>query len=165
MLFLLSPSLMLPGTAIRALDPRSYEVGLGLMGVGKKPWKLAGFILKPGKITALEELHGNRSLPKSADPTWHGLKGEEGCSISVAKKNKGVSLRSRNKQRICGESKVVLSHCSLHFLSRAWQHIQRALNVKCINHTSLSLRFAVWNVVSLGKCPCSHWNDGGFHSL
>lgn len=87
---------MLPGP-ITALDPRSYEVGLGHMGVGKKPWKLAGFILKPGKITALEELHGNRSLPRWADPTWDGLKGEEGCSISVAKKKERSFFKTQKQ--------------------------------------------------------------------
>lgn len=52
-------SLVLSGPII-ALDPPSYEVGLGRTHrVGKKPWKLLGFTLKPGNITALEEVHGN----------------------------------------------------------------------------------------------------------
>lgn len=141
-------SLMLPGPII-ALDPCSYEVGLGHAGVGKKPWKLVGFILKRGKITALEELHGNRSLPKSTDPTRDGLKGKECCSLSVAKNKRSFFKAQKQEEAMLWIQGGVVS---LFFAFPLHSMTVCSESIRCVNLTSLSLRrFAVWNVVPLGK--------------
>lgn len=133
-------SLVLSGPIV-ALDPPSYEAGLGHTQGWEEALKTLGFHLKPGNIISLEEVHGNAQINRSNPDR---LKGEGGCSLCIGK-NLGASLRLKNKMKVSGESKVVLSHFSL-LISSLWQHFQRVLNVKCVKLPSLSLRFALWNV-------------------